>query len=94
LPGGDYEPRMFPTFAPIVIALIQKLPNTLEDRAIVIQLKRKLKIERAEKYRKHKRAPELNVLAQKCARWAVDNFGRLKNQPEAEEINEHRRPSD
>jgi hypothetical protein len=43
---------------------------------------------------KHKRAPELNVLAQKCARWAVDNFGRLKNQPEAEEINEHRRPSD
>jgi putative DNA primase/helicase len=88
LPGGDYEPRTFSTFAAIAIALIQKLPDTLEDRAIAIPLKRKLKSEKAEKYRARKYAPELDVLAQKCARWAVDNCNQLAAMPDPEDLDE------
>ncbi|MBE9570773.1 MAG: hypothetical protein IMF11_09100, partial [Proteobacteria bacterium] len=36
------EPERFSTWCPKVIALIGKLPGTLDDRAIVISLKRKL----------------------------------------------------
>jgi putative DNA primase/helicase len=77
IPGGDYEPRTFSTFAPIAIALIHNLPDTLEDRSIVIPLKRKLKAEMVERYRRH-HEPELMELARKCARWAADNIETLK----------------
>ena len=35
--GDDHEPRRFSTWAPKVVALIGNLPDTLEDRSIVIQ---------------------------------------------------------
>ena len=32
--GDGHEPRQFSTFAPVAIAMIGKLPNTLADRSI------------------------------------------------------------
>lgn len=71
------EPEPFSTWCPKAIALIGKLPGTLDDRAIVISLKRKLPTERV------KRLcldfdDECLDLRRKCKRWASDNMDRLK----------------
>ncbi|MDZ4344010.1 MAG: toprim domain-containing protein, partial [Candidatus Binatia bacterium] len=39
--GDDHEPRLFKTWAPKAVALIGKLSATLEDRAIVIAMRRR-----------------------------------------------------
>jgi hypothetical protein len=39
--GDDHEPRQFSTWAPCAIALIGRLPDTLEDRSIVCALRRR-----------------------------------------------------
>ena len=49
--GDDYEPRRFSTWAPKVIAMIGKLPGTLQDRAIVIQMRRRERSETVEPLR-------------------------------------------
>lgn len=70
--GDDHEPRMFATFAPCAIALIGKLPSTLADRSVPIELRRRRADEPAEPYR-HDRAGHLDTLARKLARWALDD---------------------
>jgi putative DNA primase/helicase len=74
---GDYEPRQFSTWAPKAVALIGKLPDTLEDRSIVISLRRKLRGEKVTRFRAD-RAGDLTELQRKAARWAADNFNALK----------------
>jgi putative DNA primase/helicase len=71
--GRHREVRKFSTFAPLAIALIGKLPETLDDRSIVIHMRRKKRNERVERLRT-KSTPELDTLARKCARWALDNI--------------------
>jgi putative DNA primase/helicase len=70
--GEDFEPRQFTTWSPAAIAMIGRLPDTLDDRAITIRLRRRKPIERVRAFRSD-RAGELRVLAQKAARWALDN---------------------
>jgi putative DNA primase/helicase len=70
--GDDYEPRQFSTWAPTAISMIGKLPGTLHDRSIHIQLRRRKPSEIVESFRAD-RAPELKVLARKAARWADDH---------------------
>ena len=78
LVGDDYEPTRFSTWCPKVFALIGRLPETLEDRSIVVTMHRKTKEEKVEEFNPDKMAPELKTLQQKCARWAKDNFDALK----------------
>jgi putative DNA primase/helicase len=70
--GEDFEPRQFTTWSPAAIAMIGRLPDTLDDRAITIRLRRRKPIERVRAFRSD-RAGELRVLAQKAARWTLDN---------------------
>jgi hypothetical protein len=70
--GDDFEPRAFATFSACVIALIGSLPDTLHDRAVVIDLKRRLPSETIEPFRPD-RAGYLDVLARKAVRWAQDH---------------------
>ena len=70
--GDDHEPRAFKTFCPTVIALIGTLPDTLHDRAVTIDLKRKLATETVAPFRPD-RADHLDLLARKAVRWAQDN---------------------
>jgi hypothetical protein len=70
--GDDHEPRLFSTWCAVSIAAIGKLPSTLEDRSIVIPMRRKLPGENVERFRTD-RAGEFPTLAAKAARWAVDN---------------------
>jgi putative DNA primase/helicase len=75
--GDDHEPRAFSTYGACAIALIGKLPATLHDRSIVIDLKRRLRSESITGFRSD-RAGDLDVLARKAARWATDNADRIR----------------
>jgi putative DNA primase/helicase len=70
--GEDHEPRQFSTWAPAAIAMIGRLPDTLEDRAVLISLRRKKPKERVHQFRSD-RCDGLKVLARKIARLAVDS---------------------
>jgi hypothetical protein len=52
------------------------LADTLEDRAVVVQLQRKAKTAKVARLRKRD-CEEFAVLRQKAARWAEDNFSKL-----------------
>ena len=49
--GDDHDPRFFSTWAPKAIALIGKLPDSLEDRAIVVRMRRREQSELVEPLR-------------------------------------------
>ena len=72
LPGGGYESRLFSTWAPTVIAGIGDPPSTVRDRAVVIDLKRKLSSETVRPLRERDGA-DLAVLERKLARFVADN---------------------
>lgn len=82
--GDDHEPKMFSTWCPKAIALIGQLPDTLEDRSIVLLMRRKKKDEIVKPFRVGRDDKVLGPLARKAARWANDHFNALKNaEPEA-----------
>jgi len=70
--GDDHEPKMFSTWGAKLVALIGKLPDTLQDRAIALELRRKLPSEQVEKLR-HAEHGEFETLARQCVRFADDN---------------------
>ena len=74
--GDDHEPRAFSTYGPCAIALIGALPDTLHDRSVRIDLKRRLKTEHIEPFSLN-RTDHFVVLARKAARWAADNAERV-----------------
>ena len=79
VPTGDggYEPREFSTWCPMALAGIGNLPETVRDRSIEIEMKRKLKTESVKRLRRRDGA-DLNELARKLVRWAQDNFDALR----------------
>ena len=76
--GDDHEPRMFTTWAPIAIAMIGRLPGTLEDRSLAIKMRRKRPDESVARFRLDQ-ANLFHGLAGKCARFVSDNRLSLKS---------------
>ena len=76
--GDDHTPKQFSTWGAKVIAVIGDVPDTINDRSIVISLKRKLAHEKIEKIRN---ADPLifDNLRSKLLRVANDNTGIIKN---------------
>jgi putative DNA primase/helicase len=75
--GEDFEPRLFSTYSACAIALIGKLPATLADRSVPIELRRRKPDEAIKPFR-YDRTDHLNLLARKAARWARDNADRVR----------------
>lgn len=73
--GEDSEPRGFDTFAPKAINLIGCLHPTLEDRSIVITMRRKLPAETVVSLHDF----DGEILRRWCARWAADNSLRIQS---------------
>jgi putative DNA primase/helicase len=74
------EPERFSTWGPKAIALIGRLSgtlSTLNDRSIIIGLKRKLLTEKVKRLDLDFDIRHLD-LRRKCLRWASDNMDRLK----------------
>jgi len=74
--GEDHEPRQFSTWCPKALALIGRLPDTLDDRTITLPLKRRTKSEPIQKWRDD-RASSLTDLRQQCLRWVQDHLDAL-----------------
>lgn len=70
--GEDLEPRQFSTFSALAIALIGALPDTLQDRSVAIELRRRLPSEHVEQFR-FDRTEDLDRVASMTRRWAEDN---------------------
>jgi len=77
LVGDDHEPRQFSTWSAMVIAGIGKMPGTIEDRSIIIKMRRKRSDEVVERLRID-RTPDLDRLARMVARWSADHVIALK----------------
>jgi hypothetical protein len=75
--GDDHEPRQFSTYAACAIAMIGKLPDTLANRSVAIELQRRLAGESVESFRLD-RTENLDRLASKAAHWAADHLDRVR----------------
>jgi putative DNA primase/helicase len=80
--GEDHEPRMFKVFAPVAYAWLVKrnmqVAQTIEDRSITIELRRRLPDERIDRLRRS-RTGHLEVLARRAARWVADHGQQLQD---------------
>lgn len=87
--GDDHTPTKFSTFCPKVIAGIGKRAETIEDRSISIELRRKCRNEQVTKLR-HVPPENFAVLRQKLTRWAADNAAAFRSArpPIPDEIND------
>ena len=76
--GEDKTPQQFKTFAPKCIGMIgRKLPAATLSRCIMVELRRRKKDERIEKFR-HVDDPELADLRSRLRRWSMDNEEALR----------------
>ena len=71
--GDDHEPATFSTWCPKFIALIGTLSDTIMDRAIVIEMRRKTAEERVERLRLDHLPDICGPLCRQMARWALDH---------------------
>lgn len=69
--GEDFTPRKFSTWSAMAIAAIGKLPATIEDRSISINLRRRRLEEKVERLHPE-RIVDLQRMARRAARWAAD----------------------
>jgi len=77
--GEDHEVKLFPTWAPKAIAAIGKLADTLEDRSIVIRMKRRAPGEKVERFRVTECEAIAKPIRQRAARWAQDNIDAVRD---------------
>lgn len=70
--GDEWEPRAFSTWAAVAVAGIGGQHGTLEDRSIIVRLRRKLTSEKTAKMDRAAIAA-WKELARKCCRWSADH---------------------
>jgi putative DNA primase/helicase len=71
--GDDLEPTPFATFGFKAIAAIGSLPTTIEDRSVIIPLKRKTRTEKVSPLRVGRIVSDLEPVRRRLARWARDH---------------------
>jgi putative DNA primase/helicase len=91
--GDDHTPQRFATFGACAIAKIGRLPATLEDRAVAIELRRARPGEVRASFR-YDRTPELDQLARQAARFAADAGAALADADPALPPGLHNRAAD
>jgi putative DNA primase/helicase len=75
--GETNAPRVFKVFGACPFALIGALPDTLENRAVAIELQRAKAGEVAKQFR-YECTPELEILARMARRWCEDHANEIK----------------
>ena len=76
--GDKHEEAAFSTWAPMVLAGINKVADTIMDRALVLPLQRKLATDQVEKL-PASLFEDLYPLRQRLARWTLDNENLMRN---------------
>jgi hypothetical protein len=70
--GQTANLRRFPVYAPVALAGIGNLPDTIMDRAVVVRMRRRAPDERIRDYRERTTRPEGDALRELLAKWALD----------------------
>jgi putative DNA primase/helicase len=73
---GEHKAKRFSTWAPKAIATIRSLADTLEDRSIIVTMKRKKKSETVERLRRSDN-DDFAMLRRQALRWCEDNLKTL-----------------
>lgn len=81
--GSHFDVRDFSTFCPKAIAGIGDLPDTVADRSIRVELKRKAKPEPVSQFRQRTVAQEAAPIRSKLESWAEENMNRVTELIEA-----------
>lgn len=76
--GENFDPHLFSTWGAKAVAMIGTLPGTLEDRSVVVQLRRQAPGEKKERLRLD-RLGTLEPLRRKAARWTADHLDGLRS---------------
>jgi hypothetical protein len=76
--GKDHKPSTFSSWGPKVFAGIGNLADTTEDRSIQINMRRKTRQDKVERYSVIGCRDELKVLHSKLAKFALDHVDELK----------------
>lgn len=69
--GPQHTPTEFQTFAMAALAGIGQMPDTIEDRAVVVVMRRRKRTETVEPYRTRKDRPGLVALGDELSEWAA-----------------------
>jgi putative DNA primase/helicase len=77
--GDNHEPKQFCTWGAKAIALIGKLSGTLEDRSIVIEMRRRTPGETVDRFRSRNVEEICQPLRSKALRWASDVMPLLRS---------------
>jgi putative DNA primase/helicase len=91
--ADDFEPRKFSTWCAMAIAGIGEQHGTIEDRSVIIELKRKMPGEAVKRLDAPMRR-QLQGMARKLRRWADDNLDWLANADPATPASLHDRAAD
>ncbi len=75
--GKEVFTEDLPSFAPVALAGLGDLPDTIMTRSVVVRMKRRRPGERVEPYRRRVEEPAANVLYMKLADWADTIRGRV-----------------
>lgn len=75
--GDDHTPKRFNVFCAKAISGIGHLPETIKDRSIILELRRKLPSEQKQRLR-HADPSTWHNIKRKCLRWATDNIEAIK----------------
>ena len=76
--GPSQVPTAFDNFAMVAAAGIGRLPDTVEDRAVNITMRRRLPNERVSKFRLRTDVPVLNAVRDRAAEWAAANGAAIR----------------
>jgi putative DNA primase/helicase len=74
--GDNLEPKLFSTWTPKALAAIGRLPATIEDRSVIVRMRRKRPDEKVDLLRQDRL--NLDNLRRRLARWSQDNIDALK----------------
>lgn len=75
--GDNHEPKKFNVWGAKAISGIGHLPDTLRDRSIILELRRKERHEIRKKLR-NADAKSFEIIKQKLCRWSQDNMPKIK----------------
>jgi hypothetical protein len=81
--SGKRGVTRFDVFAPVALAGIGRLPDTVQDRSIVLRMKRRGSGESVEKLRRRAVEPDVFALRTLIDKWVEDNLSTLAELPTA-----------
>jgi uncharacterized protein DUF3631 len=77
--GAGMTTQDFSVFCPKVIAGLREIPDTIADRSIRIEMKRRAPNESVEKFRERKAGQEAAPFRERLERWAAQHVDELEN---------------